>query len=597
MAVSIDDTTANPVAVPSGTTASPFGKVVLNDGGPSLEVVSITLGAGPNTSGSDLGSLSDPTGFGRFDSSTNIFADSAFSFGSPNAATNILSRLVYTPPTLANGTYATVDATIKIGSASLPPAPDGSGTVTVDDPHNPVVLQIVTPPGISGMAGNQQVASGTAFRPFASARIADNTPGYDAQTTGTLTLTDSTGAASDTGGTLAGPGLTKTGVGTYTLAAGSSYAMQSSLQSLTFTPAAVAGGSTQTVGFDLSVGDAATKLTTDDKSVTVQVAGTSAVPVAPFIVGTAGQTVAAGNGISPFNAVTVSDSNAQPLVSATLTLSGGGALSGAGLVAAGAGVYTLAAAAPAALTASLQKLTFTAPPLAGQNSATSSIKLDVAGSGQVASDSQTTVTTVASLPGSNGSANFTITDQTTGQQSFISGDKYSGPVAGLTQQLVLGTPDNLNISATKANVFIHSGSGDDALSVAGVNGNNILDGSTGSNFLVGGTGQDTFFLDDRNAASDVFSTVVNFHSGDNVTVFGVDPVNFQVIKQDNQGAAGAKGLTYTFTAAGKANASIVIAGFSMADLANGRLSAAYGSNPDLPGQPGSGGAYLNIHGN
>ena len=148
-----------------------------------------------------------------------------------------------------------------------------------------------------------------------------------------------------------------------------------------------------------------------------------------------------------------------------------------------------------------------------------------------------------------------------------------------------------------ANVFIHSGAGDDALNVSGVNGNNILDGSTGSNFLVGGTGQDTFFLDDRNAASDVFSTVVNFHSGDNVTVFGVDPVNFQVIKQDNQGAAGAKGLTYTFTAAGIANASIVIAGFSMADLANGRLSATYGSNPDLPGQPGSGGVYLNIHGN
>jgi len=30
---------------------------------------------------------------------------------------------------------------------------------------------------------------------------------------------------------------------------------------------------------------------------------------------------------------------------------------------------------------------------------------------------------------------------------------------------------------------------------------------------------------------------------------------------------------------------------------NGRLSVVYGSNPDLPGQPGSGNQFLNIHGN
>ena len=593
MAATIDDTIANPVAIPSGTTASPFGKAVVNDGGPALEVVSISLGAGPNTTGSDLGSLSDPNGPGRFDSSTNIFAESAFSFGSPSAATNILSRLVYTPPKLDNGTYATVDATVNIGSVSLPPVP--GGTVTVADP-NPVVLQIVTPPGISGTAGNQQVASGTVVRPFASARITDNTPGYDAQTTGTITLTDSTGAASDAGGTLAGPGLTKTGVGTYTLAAGSYYAMQNSLQSLAFTPAAATAGSTETVGFDLSVSDAATKLKTGERGVTVQVVGTAATPVAPFITGTSGQTVAAGNGISPFNAVTISDSNATPQVSATLTVSGGGTLNGTGLVAAGAGVYALAAASPAALTASLQKLTFTASPLAGQDSATSTIKLDIADNGQVASNSQTTVTTVASLPGSNGGANFTITDQTTGQQNFISGDRYSGPVQGLNQQLNLVTPDNLNVSAAVPNVFIRTGSGTDAIDVSKAGGNNVLDGGGGSSFLTGGTGNDTFFLDGRTLASDAYSTVVNFHAGDNVTVFGVDATNFTLTTQDNQGAAGAKGVAFTFSSAGKPNATVVVAGFSSADLANGRLTASYGANPATPGA-GSGGSYFNIHGN
>ena len=594
MAATIDDTTANPVAIPSGTTASPFGKVVLNEtGGPALEVVSISLGAGPNTADGDLGSLSDPTGFGKFDSSTNIFAESAFSLGSPSAATSILSRLVYTPPTLDNGTYATVDAAVSIGSTSLPPVP--GGTVILTDP-NPVVLQIVTPPGISGTAGNQQVASGTVFRPFASARITDDTPGYDAQTTGTITLTDDVGAASDAGGTLAGPGLTKTGVGTYALAAGSYYAMQSSLQSLAFTPAAVAGGSTATVRFGLSVSDAATELTTEENGVTVQVVGTSATPAAPFIVGTAGQTVAAGNGISPFNAVTISDSNAAPLVSATLTVSGGGTLSGTGL-AAGDGVYALAAASPAALTASLQKLVFTTSPLAGQDPATSTITLDIADGALVASDSQTTVTTVASLPASNGGANFTITDQTTGQQNFIGGDSYGGPVPGLGQQLNLVTPNNLNVSAAVPNVFIRTGSGNDAIDVSTANGNNVLDGAGGSSFLVGGTGNDTFFLDGRSLASDAYSTVVNFHAGDNITVFGVDATSFTLATQDNQGAAGAKGVALTFSSAGKPNATVVIAGFSSADLANGRLTTSYGANPATLGIVGSGGSYFNIHGN
>ena len=91
--------------------------------------------------------------------------------------------------------------------------------------------------------------------------------------------------------------------------------------------------------------------------------------------------------------------------------------------------------------------------------------------------------------------------------------------------------------------------------------------------------------------------MVGFHAGDNVSVFGVNATDFAVAIQDNQGAAGAKGLTYTFTAPGRPNASVVIAGYSKADLVNGRLTAVYGSNPDLPGQPGTGNTFLNIHGN
>lgn len=73
MAVTIDDTTTNPVLIPGGTTATPFASIVLNEGsGPALEVVDIVLSAAPGNMSSDLGSLSDPTGLGRFDSSTHI---------------------------------------------------------------------------------------------------------------------------------------------------------------------------------------------------------------------------------------------------------------------------------------------------------------------------------------------------------------------------------------------------------------------------------------------------------------------------------------------------------------------------------------------
>ena len=113
----------------------------------------------------------------------------------------------------------------------------------------------------------------------------------------------------------------------------------------------------------------------------------------------------------------------------------------------------------------------------------------------------------------------------------------------LQDQYVNLTADSLNLTATSPNWFIHSGSGQDAINVSQAGGNNILDGGTGSNFLTGGAGNDTFYLDSRNAAAPIFSTVAGFHSGDNVTVWGVNASNFTVIKLDNQGAVGFTGLT------------------------------------------------------
>jgi hypothetical protein len=179
-------------------------------------------------------------------------------------------------------------------------------------------------------------------------------------------------------------------------------------------------------------------------------------------------------------------------------------------------------------------------------------------------------------PGGAAPHTFLISDQTTGIASEQDGTAYHGPVAGLTSEFISVTPDNVNITARTGNVFIHSGSGDDALNVSACGGNNVLDGSTGSNFLVGGSGNDTFYADARSPDANLWSTIVGFHAGDAATLWGITPQNFAQSMLDNMGADGYKGLTVQLSGASQ-NVSVTLAGFSTADLASGRLSVSYGS--------------------
>jgi Ca2+-binding RTX toxin-like protein len=122
-------------------------------------------------------------------------------------------------------------------------------------------------------------------------------------------------------------------------------------------------------------------------------------------------------------------------------------------------------------------------------------------------------------------------------------------------------------------------------------GINVLDGGTGSNFLVGGTGTDTFFVDDRGPTSDIWSTVSNFHAGDDLTVWGINQSDFTLSWVDGQGATGFTGLTMHATAAGKPIASFTLSGFTTADRSNGKLTISLGTDPT------SGSAYMVVHDN
>ena len=89
----------------------------------------------------------------------------------------------------------------------------------------------------------------------------------------------------------------------------------------------------------------------------------------------------------------------------------------------------------------------------------------------------------------------------------------------LQWQYINTGPDGTAYVSEVPNVFIHSGSGSDAIRVT--SGQNVLDGGNGSNFLTGGSGTDTFFTDARNPGV-VWNTIINFHQGDMATLWGFD---------------------------------------------------------------------------
>ena len=211
-------------------------------------------------------------------------------------------------------------------------------------------------------------------------------------------------------------------------------------------------------------------------------------------------------------------------------------------------------------------------------------------------------------PPASGVEQVLVTNVTAGVSGWENGQAYNGPVAGLQNQFITVTADNVNITATKPNNFIHTGSGNDAidLSLFGGTGSgtNVVDGGGGSNLIAVsafGNSVDTVFIDDRAATADTWSTVSNFHKGDAVTIYGVTPSAVTLDWEDGQGAAGFTGLTLHVIEQGKPIASLTLtgytgvvgptgaAGYTKADLGNGRLGVSFGNDP------ASGSSYLYVH--
>ena len=594
------DTSPPEQFVASGGTFTPFTGVSIADTIGQTEGVLVDLLAtgSAQLNDSNLGTLSDPGGGGTFSTVPfPNFTETGLVTGSPTFASTVFSRLNYVAQTLANGQSA------EIATFAFVDDMGGTGPYLADT-KNPGIIDVVTAPAVTNTVANQPDASTSTIRPFATVNLTDADFNFSGTDTATITITDG-GVATDADGLLTGPGLSKTGVGTYAITNPDlPFNIAGELNQLIFTPTVLGTGVSKTVNFELDATDTRAKLTSKDTTTSVLASGPTPTPVPPSIAGTiAGQTVAPGNVIDPFSAVTISDTNIGPTDAVLITVTdstgnptdGNGTLTGAGLTETSPGVYTLAAATPATITTELDNLTFH-PTGTGTPPTTTSFKLAVTDPGAVktAIDTTTTVIDQPTTTGGGGgmvTPNFHIADQTTGHTNDTAGQAYTGPVPGLVDDLILLTTDNINVTADIPNVFIHTGSGNDGIDVSKVNGTNILDGSTGTNFLVGGTGNDTFFVDDRNAASDIFDTIQGFHSGDQATVWGITPSNFTITPGDNV-LPTAPGLDFAITAAGKPNANVNIPGYSTADLSNGRLSMTFGTSPDTPGLPGS--AYMLI---
>ena len=159
----------------------------------------------------------------------------------------------------------------------------------------------------------------------------------------------------------------------------------------------------------------------------------------------------------------------------------------------------------------------------------------------------------------------------TGTNRFMLGDAFTGGVAGLTDEFIFPTPENINIASTLPNAFIRTGSGNDAIIV--FSGRNVIDAFTGSNFLTGGTGQDTFFLDARGGGV-TWDSIVGFGVGDEVTLWGyVNGVSIDGLDKNSWRASDGvdpyRGLTVHAKLDGtNISASITFAGLTLADRAN-----------------------------
>jgi VCBS repeat-containing protein len=219
-------------------TLTPFSGVAISDVDVGqTETVTVTLSNHANGTLSNLGG-------GSYNSATGVYSIS----GTDAAVSTAVDGLVFTPTAhqVAPGSSVTTTFTIQ--------ATDTAGGTSSNSTTTVAATAVNDPPVIAGATAGQATTDEATVTPFSGVTISD--PDFGASETVTITLTAGL-LPGDANGILSGASLTKTGIGTYTLSAGTPAAVTAALRALVFTPTAheVAPGGTVTTGMTLSVTD------------------------------------------------------------------------------------------------------------------------------------------------------------------------------------------------------------------------------------------------------------------------------------------------------------------------------------------------------
>ena len=247
----------------------PFASVVISDPDfGSVETVTIKvedhLGLVTDADGQLSGTGLEKTGTGTY-----------VLFGSPAAVSLALDGVAFTPTAHQVAPGGSISSQLVLSVTD--------GTLSISDTSTSVTATALDDqPTLTGVSAHETATDVTTIHPFSGVVIGD--PDYGSTETVTISVENATGALTDVDGLLTGVGLSKVGVGTYSLT-GKPAAVSNALDALLFTPTAhqVSAGQSVTSLFELSVTDGTAS---SPQATTTLVTTATALPVTNIASGT-----------------------------------------------------------------------------------------------------------------------------------------------------------------------------------------------------------------------------------------------------------------------------------------------------------------------
>ena len=521
-----------------------FAAVVTNVGNAAAYAVTVLPGL---PSGLDLVGMTGPAGADLAAGGAAHVTFSARLNGAAQTSTPLLLTPSASATTAMAGTGSVVYASAQAAVRAVPPAN--------------------TLPALSGASTQTAIGEGIPVQPFAAASLTDPNEGGSQMQSLTVQLSDPAHGR-----------LTGLGSGTYDAAAGlfslsgTPAAITTALRGLRFTPGVHLGpaGSTIETQLTVSVVDSAG----GQAQATARVAAHTA-NAPPVLTGSwANQETTTRIAVSPFAGLVLSDPDPNQTSVLTIRMQdaalGGFSVLGAGSYDAAAGTYRATGSLPD-LQAMARALVYRPALSVSPYITRFTVTIDDQAGG-IASDAQTSIRVAPSSDTFGIAEHFapspsaTFLTASNGGQTLARGEVYGGPVDYLRSQFIYDGDQSVVIVTTAPDVFIKSFSGYDAIQLH--SGQNVVDAGPGSNFLIGGTGHDTFFLDGSSGAV-TWDTILGFHPGDMVAMFGFHPDVSSYVWQDDDGTAGFTGRTIhaDLRGSGMVSASLTFAGATAADTA------------------------------